>query len=179
MKGKRVLLLIGLLILVALGTMAIAQPSASSAQSGQVRLQFLIELPPTPKCEPDTDPSRCPTPVGDLVRKISNLGSSGEDGFVVDSFFDISYVRNIGSSGLDGNTTTFQVDSFFDVFYEIKFDNPKGGGDRTIQTEMLSMDLSATPNDPTNPAGAIDAVTRAVRDEVGGHVHKGHVTILK
>ena len=167
MRGKRFALLIGLLIIVAVATMAVAQPGVSGAQKGQVQLQFLIELP---KMSPD------PT-ITPMEWVISNLGSSGEDGFRVDSFFDISYVSNIGSSGLDGNTTTFQVDSFFDVFYEIEFDNPTGG-DRTVQTEILSMDLSATLNDPTDPAGAIDAVTKAV-NEGGGHVHKGHVTILK
>ena len=169
MRRKRFVLLIGLLILVAVATMAVAQPGANAATPGQgkVQLQFLIELPQSP--------AGTPTRVGELVKRISNIGSSGEDGFTVDSFFDIQYVSNIGSSGLDGNTATFQVDSFFDVFYEIEFDN---SGNRTLQTEMLSMDLSGTLNDPANPAGAIDAVTRAV-NEAGGHVHGGHVTILK
>ncbi len=160
MRGKRFALLIGLLAIVAVATMAVAQPGAGApAPRGEGQLQFIIELPPTPKCEPGVV---CPPPMTaqELVELVTEACC-----FQVDSFFDISYVSNIGSSGLDGTTATFQVDSFFDVFYEIEFNNPPGG-DRTVQTEILSMDLSGIFGDPDKPAAALDAVTRAVN----GHV---------
>ncbi len=162
MRGKRFALLIGLLMMVAVATMAVAQPGVSGAPSGQVQLEFLIEMPKS------SDPAL--TPVGDLVGIISNLGSSGEDGFRVDSFFDITYVSNLGSSGLDG----FAVDSFFDVTYDIEY----GSSASTIEVEIIAMQLRATPNDPANPVGAIDAVKKAVNG-AGGKVYVGHVTVLK
>ena len=178
MRRKRFALLIGLLMLVAVATMAVAQPGANAATRGEAQLQFLIELP-QPVCEPDpADPDGPPICTPASAKELVEL-VTGACCFQFDVFFEVDYISNIGSSGLDGNTTTFQVDSFFDVFYEIEFDNsPSGAGSRTIQTEMLSMDLSGTLNDPDNPAGAIDAVTKAV-NAVGGHVHRGHVTILK
>ena len=42
---KGVALLIGLLTLVPLATMTVAQPGASASAGSQVRIQFLIELP--------------------------------------------------------------------------------------------------------------------------------------
>jgi len=109
---------------------------------------------------------------GALVEAISNIGSSGQDGvrgsFNVDSFFDISYTSNIGSSGIDG----FQVDSFFDITYRISGD--KGGFD----TEMVSMQLRATLDDPAGGAAAIDRIRAAV-SQAGGRTYYGHVTVLK
>ena len=167
MKTKRFVLLIGLLLVLAVATMAVAQPGVSAAKEGGTQLQVLIELPP-----PSSDGTSMSAE--ELVELVTIACC-----FQVDSFFDVSYAANIGSIGLDGNTTTFQVDSFFDVFYEISFDNPPSGGEsRTVQTEILSMDLSGALHDPTNPAGAIDAVTQAVK-KAGGRVYTGHVTLIK
>ena len=104
-----------------------------------------------------------------MVQAISNIGSSGLDGFSVDSFFDVVYASNIGSSGLDG----FIVDSFFDLTYKI--DAPS---DTQFDTEIIAMSLSSTLSDPTNPGGALDAIRKAV-EIAGGTVAYGHVTVLK
>ena len=95
----------------------------------------------------------------------------------IDSFFDISYVSNIGSSELDGNTTraSFNVDSFFDIEHEI---TSSGYSRKSIPIEMLASSLTATLNDPPNPQRAIDLVRVAV-ESVGGDVNYGHVTVLK
>ena len=54
----------------------------------------------------------------DVSNKIKVVESALAKGkYNVDSFFDITYASNIGSSGLDGNTAkvSFNVDSFFDL----------------------------------------------------------------
>ncbi|MDA0987734.1 MAG: hypothetical protein O2783_01080 [Chloroflexi bacterium] len=101
--------------------------------------------------------------MADMIQVVRENGT-----FQVDSFFDISYISNIGSSGLDGYT--FTVDSFFDVEYRVS----------SIDTEMVSLSLSASPifGDPDFDVRALDAVITAVA-EAGGHVHYGHVTVLK
>lgn len=160
MSRKGFALLIGLLVLVAMVTMAMAQPGASSAPSGQVELELVVEMPRSPDG----------TPAGDLAEIIRNLGSSGLGGFQVDSFFDVSYVSNIGSNGLDG----FQVDSFFDITYEIDFDSSPGA----IEVEIVAMQLRGTLADPTDPAAALDAVIQAI-SVAKGKVYAGHITVLK
>ena len=102
---------------------------------------MLIQLPESP--------DGTETSVGDLVTKISNIGSSGQDGV--------------------------RFDSFFDIDYQIDFDPPRY---RTVETEMLSMQLSGRVADPSNPGTALDALRRAV-SIVGGDVIVAHVTILK
>ena len=95
--------------------------------------------------------------------------------YSIDSFFDISYVSNIGSSGLDGNTrASFNVDSFFDVEYESGSSSTR----KSFPTEMIAMSLRVNLNDPPSPEVAIDLVRQAVRD-AGGSVFYGHVTVLK
>ena len=182
MRSKRFAILIGLLILLAVGTMALVQSGAGAQtkgetkddkkHKGEVAIEMLIQLPKSP--------DGTQTRVGDLLTKIKNIGSSGQDGVTFDVFFDITYISNIGSSGLDGvsagsNLASFNVDSFFDIEYEIDFDPPRY---RTVQTEMLSMDLTGRVDDPSNPGIALDALRRAV-SAVGGDVYVGHVTVLK
>ena len=101
---------------------------------------------------------------------VSNIGSSGQDGvrFVVDSFFDVFYVRNIGSSGQDGVRASF--DSFFDITYELEL--------RTIETEMVAMSLTGTYSGDLNPASLLDRV-RGPSGVASPEVTYGHVTILK
>ena len=79
MRSKRFAILIGLLILLAVGTMALAQPGAGAQTKvekaakghGEVAIEMLIQLPESP--------DGTETSVGDLVTKISNIGSSGQD----------------------------------------------------------------------------------------------------
>ena len=94
--------------------------------------------------------------------------------FQVDSFFDITY-SNIGSSGLDGvRASSFNVDSFFDITYEISFDSSTGFWD----TEMVSMSLSGSVDDPNDPA-AMENALAAVRKALNSDEFYGHVTVLK
>ena len=97
--------------------------------------------------------------------------------YSVDSFFDIYYVSNIGSSGLDGNTAnvTTNLDSFFDIEYLIDGSGAKKG---TIPTEMIAMSLTVNLNDPPNAHAAIDIVRKAL-EKAGGDVIIGHITVLK
>ena len=107
--------------------------------------------------------------ISDITRLITKIGSSSENGFIIDSFFDVYYVSNIGSSGLDG----VSFDSFFDIVYS--FDERTK---HTIPVEMVALSLSVIPNDPTNPGGPLDAVRKGLIG-AGGDVVIGHVTILK
>ncbi|MDA0799438.1 MAG: hypothetical protein O2884_12310 [Chloroflexi bacterium] len=96
---------------------------------------------------------------------IARLGKidPASSGFIVDSFFDITYAANIGSSGLDGVTATgFNVDSFFDISYELSVDST---GTSRFDTEMVSLSLSGpltNPSDPTAVATALKAVGDAI-----------------
>ena len=150
--------------LLAAVTYASFQPSAQAASAGQGQFQaeLIVQLPPDV-----TSVSAALT----LVRGSGEDPDTGESDFQVDSFFDVSYVSNIGSSGLDGFApSSFQVDSFFDIYYEIDFST------RTVQTEMLSMSLTGSMSDPTDPGVVIDAVTSALK---GGHVYYGHVNVIR
>ena len=91
----------------------------------------------------------------------------------VDSFFDVFYVSNIGSSGEDG--VSFRSNPTFDVFFEVDY---KTSGASKITTEMVAMSLTANPNGSSSPQGAVDAVRQALR-KAGGDVYIGHVTVLK
>ena len=163
MKKSSIVFLVALFAVVVTAGTIVVQPTAVAAvpAKGEAQMDFMIEV--------GMAPDGTPMSVQQLVKVISNIGSSGEDGFIVDSFFDITYVSNIGSSGIDG----FSVDSFFDVSYKI--DN---SSDKTFDTEMVALSLRSTLDDPNNPARAIDAVKAAV-EKTGGRVYYGHVTVLK
>ena len=168
MKAKRIGLLVGLLgllAIVAATTMAVAQPSAQGATLAkkEALLQFSVAIG-----DPDFDLLRAGAigdPDFDLLRAVeaairrgANIGSSGQDGFSAESFFDIEY----------------RVDSFFDITHEIE-----------SSTHTVDVEIHATPNgtgvDPvvviTNVQNALDKEldkTRPSKKE-----YTGHVTILK
>ena len=154
--------------LVASVGMLVAQPGTTNAARSSAQIDLLIEVK-----EVGPDGTR-PT-VGDIKKRISNIGSSGEDGFSVDSFFDITYsiVSNIGSSGQDGvSLSSFSVDSFFDIVYQIDFSTAK-----SFQTEILSMSLTGRLDDPSDPGGVLSSIARGLADL--GDTTGGHVTPLK
>ncbi|PZC46356.1 MAG: hypothetical protein C1O27_001933 [Chloroflexi bacterium] len=120
---------------------AMYQPEAQAATNvkGEVRIELAVF---------STTPDQ-------VMARIIELDPA-ESGFIVDSFFDITYgVANIGSSGLDGvRASSFNVDSFFDVTYDIEFSK--------IPIEMVSLSLRGTLTDPTDPR-ALTTALAAVR----------------
>ena len=163
MKKWNLVLVVALIVAAVAGGFAAVQPGTGAAQQvkGEARIDLIIVV--------DKSQGDVTIPVRSMVQAISTIGSSGLDGFSVDSFFDVVYASNIGSSGLDG----FIVDSFFDLTYKI--DAPS---DTQFDTEIIAMSLSSTLSDPTNPGGALDAIRKAV-EIAGGTVAYGHVTVLK
>ena len=167
MKAKRIGLLVGLLgllAIVAATTMAVAQPSAQSATLAkkEALLQFSVTIG-----DPDFDLLRAGAPgdpdfdllraVEAAIRRGANIGSSGQDGFSVDSFFDITY----------------RVDSFFDITYRVE-----------SSTHTVDVEIHATPNGPVDPVAVITNVQNALDKELdktqpSKKEFKGHVTILK
>ena len=97
-RKSLVLLAAGLIAVIAIVGLAVAQPRAGEAAEHRAQIDLVIEI----KCRDGS----CRTSLEELSKRVlSNIGSSGEDGvrrFVPDSFFDIFYLRNIGSSGQDG-----------------------------------------------------------------------------
>ena len=105
---------------------------------------------------------------GSVADVLDTIQAQGD--FIVDSFFDIAYLANIGSSGQDGvQTSRFSVDSFFDIEYRIV-------GDPDF--DMLSISARGVIADPANPGHAVDTI-REILAKSGGTVHYGHVTVLK
>lgn len=154
-------------LLLSIGALAVfagvvaAQPAAQAAGAkGEARLDVIVAIPSTLP-----DGSAGPT-TAEIVDAIG-----GQTEFIIDSFFDITYAAsNIGSSGLDGvRVSSFNVDSFFDVTYEL-FGDP--------DFDFLAISATGVYSDPANPGVVIDAVNEAV-GKVGGHTHRGHVTVLK
>ena len=167
-KRNIVLLAAGLVAVVAVAGLVVAQPQSEAAQT-QAQLDLVIEFP---VLLPDPDPTR-PPPLtlgqrADLV--VSNIGSSGQDGvsFGVDSFFDVFYFRNIGSSGQDGVRYSAAFDSFFDVEYRTL----------KIETEMVALSLTGSYSIILNEVDLIDKAKEAAL-AAGGDIIFGHVTILK
>ena len=86
----------------------------------------------------------------DAVRKAANIGSSGQDGF--------------------------QVDSFFDIEYRIDFSDD--GKISRLGTAVVDIEIHAVPNSPDlNPGAVIDNVQAAVGSKE--HEFIGHVTLLR
>ena len=160
MKTRSLVLLAGLTALAAMVGIMLAQPSESVAAKavakGEVQLEFTIEIPTIeiPGIEiPTVD---IPSVVAAVQTAVTNIGSSGLDGYSIDSFFDLKY----------------QCDVFFEV--DVR-------SSRSIQTEILSMSLTGTPLTPdVDPGAVIQSVIEAVRAlEIGGTLTDGHVTVLK
>ena len=158
MKRAWVVLLASLMALVIAAGLMAFRPSvqADSKSKGEAELELIIEL--------GSGADGIPTTIEEVVQAVSNVGS-----FAVDSFFDITYVSDIGSSGLDG----FSVDSFFDITYRIE-----SPSDAKIEIELVALTLRSTLSDPANPGGALDAVKAAVT-AAGGKTYYGHVTLIK
>ena len=152
---KRVLIsaiaVIVVLAAVGVGISQFGAPSAEAAQGRpddpgppapeQLKLELLIELSQSDPYDP-TGRQRSSASISDITRLITKIGSSSENGFIIDSFFDVYYVSNIGSSGLDG----VSFDSFFDIVYS--FDERTK---HTIPVEMVALSLS--PNPPKEGVG--------------------------
>jgi hypothetical protein len=82
-------------------------------------------------------------------------------------------VSNIGSSGEDGRyegprLSSSNVDSFFDISWEL-FGDP--------DFDVLRISAIVTLGDPSNPGLALDGVELALKGR--GNTHYGHVTVLK
>ena len=165
MRKRSIALSTGLFALVVAVAFAVTQPTTTDAAQGtQAQIDLIVGLPHV-----GSGGTR-PTPV-DIVLAIGREDTILVEAFSVDSFFDVFYVLNIGSSGQDGvRVSDFSVDSFFDVTYDTT--GPK------IETEMVAMSLTGTIPGPSNPGVALDAVRAAVT-AAGGTTYYGHVTILK
>ena len=144
---------------------AVAQPTtADAARGNQAQIDLIVGL----GVDPSTGAG--PTP-GEIVSEIGREDTILVEAFAVDSFFDVFYVLNIGSSGEDGvRVSDFSVDSFFDITYDTT--------GAKIETEMVAMSLTGTIPGTSNPGVALDAVRAAV-SSAGGTTHYGHVTVLK
>ena len=88
MKKRSVVLLAGLIALAATAGIMLFQGSEAVAAKGEVQLEFTVATPLGKMDIPE---------VVETVRlAVSNIGSSGQDGYSVHSFFDIT-VRSSGS----------------------------------------------------------------------------------
>lgn len=122
------------------------------------------------------------------------MASADTDTFSVDSFFDVFYEFTFNPDRCEASEfpkvtgdlsdtkcvpkSDFQVDSFFDVFYEIDTSL------RTVQTEMLSLQLTSTdPATGAIPDSFFDVWTEiSVHNEDVADLQRqldGHVTVLK
>ena len=163
-QKRHYLWFVGLVVLVAVVGLIVFRPGAQAASvpKEQDQINLIVDLGKE-------------LSVQSLTETISEVSS-----FNVDSFFDIMYVSNIGSSGQDGvrfqSSPTFDV--FFDVFFEVDgpSDDPDGAA---IPVEMVALSLTGTLSDPDNPAEAIDEIRQAITDSGGNTGYLGHVTVLK
>ena len=140
-------------------------PTASAKEKSQILLDLVVAVPTSGTVPSPGEPGALETALGVIK------GALSEHNFQVDSFFDVYYVPNIGSSGEDG--VSFKAGANFDVFFEVEVS--RSG---TFETEMIAMSLSSTAPDPSNPQGAIDIARTAV-EGLKGRVFYGHVTVLK
>ena len=154
--GMKNIAIFGCLVVATVVSFTLLRPSgtadAAPRVSGSMKVELIVEVGKG-------------SSIAAISKAISNIGSSGQDGVRVDSFFDITYCANIGSSCLDGH----QVDSFFDIFYSVAPD---------LDTEMVALSLKCTLDNPNDPGFAIDVV-KAAAVRAGGTVYYGHVTVLK
>ena len=127
-----------------------------------VQLDLVISVP--------ADPGRTDL-LESMLEEIGNALSNA--GYQVDSFFDIMYLSNIGSSGEDG--VSVRTGGNFDVFFEVDY---KISGNRTFATEMVAMSLTSTAPDVNNLQSALDVVKSAVEARQGDYFI-GHVTLIR
>lgn len=159
-------MLISVAVLAVVASIAITGPWSSGqdaqgapAARGEAQLDLIVAVPQ-----------------GQAISKtLETLGSLRE--FRVDSFFDIDYVSNLGSSGEDGVRVTnigssgqdgvrAAVDSFFDIDYRV-FGDP--------DFDLLKVSARGTLADPSNPGAVLDEVSAVLKRPP----HRGHVTVLK
>jgi hypothetical protein len=157
LKRAWIALLVGLIAVLVAAVLMAFQTSvqAASLPKGDARIDLIVDIGPGTGGKSSS--------IEQIMKAVSD-----NDNFVVDSFFDVSYVSNIGSSGLDG----FTVDSFFDIEYRIV---------GSFDTEMVALSLTGIFGDPDfdlAAGAALDAVREAVT-AAGGTTHYGHVTVLK
>ena len=166
--SRRVVGLIAVAMAVVASIGLIVGQSLTSEASAKAKDQFQLDLiVQVPGPGPDGTPGLSTSGTIELVEL-----SLAKGRYNVDSFFDISYVSNIGSSGDDG--VSFKTTPNFDVFFEVDYKTSRG----KIETEMVALSLRVNLNDPPNPQGAIDLVRRAL-EGAGGDIYYGHVTIIK
>ena len=139
--------------------------TASAKVNNQIQLDLIVAIPTGGTVPTPDEPGPVESTLGVIKAALS------DHNFQVDSFFDVYYVSNIGSSGEDG--VSIKAGANFDVFFEVEIS--RSG---TFDTEMIALSLSSTVPDPTNPQGAIDIARTAV-EGLKGSVHYGHVTVLK
>ena len=170
LKGAVALGLLAALLAVVTFVTYEPKAQAEAASKGEFQLELIVSMP-------------AGTEIGNIVSKIE---SSGKGSYSIDSFFDVTYVSNIGSSGQDGvRASSFIVDSFFDITYEIDFDTLSRS---KFPTEMVAMTLTGTLSDPSKPWVVIDEIRKALEESSDGEdregeapdrVFYGHVTVLK
>jgi hypothetical protein len=153
-------------VVVAIGFMVVPSSTPEAVAKGKNQFQMDLIL--------------APGPGPDGTSRISTSGtieltqlSLAEAGYNVDSFFDVMYVSNIGSSGEDG--VSFKSSPTFDVFFEVDYKTSRGSG---FATEMISMSLKGSIGDGTVTQRGLDVVRKAV-EKNGGHTYVGHVTLIR
>jgi hypothetical protein len=125
--------IVGIAMAVGVSVSLSSENTVEAKKAEDAVLEFTIET------SPDTSVGE----VVDAVRKAANIGSSGEDGFRIDSFFDISYAIS-----------------------------PSADGTRSA-VGIVTIEIHAAPNSSDiNPGTVIDNVRAAVGGKGGyiGHV---------
>jgi len=81
--------IIGIALAVGVSISVSSENTAEAKQTEDAVLEFTIDVPA------DASVGK----IVDAVRKAANIGSSGQDGFQVDSFFDVTYSISSGGRG--------------------------------------------------------------------------------